>query len=607
MRYNRGMCRRRQIRTSLTFVALAAISATARADVVVLANRTPTVMSAVVTPTVGTPQRVLVSSGESVPVFVDGRAHVDFASRGRPRRYQLDANCAYYFGRAADGGTDLQKIGLGEDASTVQGRTLPGSAAQMPVAVIPVKILVDEEETARQIVWERRLRQRIEAASMILERTCGVRLKVVEVGVWFSDNVMTDFYGALSEFEREANPLPARVAIGFTSQFAPVVGRTHMAGTRGPLHQYILCREGAPQINESEKLEFLVHELGHFLGASHSPENTSVMRPVLGDNRAGKTGYRIRFDAVNTLAMSMVSEELRRNRAQDFSGISADTKRRLRQIYGELARAFPDDPASKHYVALTQSSGRVPLAAGTKHVLDEIVRAAIANKALSPAAESSAAGGETRREGDALTNYYVRRAAAAAKLLPADSAGKSFLLAIGIGLGDSNSIAAPPVSVGLGGTLETPRERAMRMALLGEPTIHGRRDLAQHFFVSASLAASTGAVAAEAAGMAKELLDANGGTGFSFADLAADRAGVEFARRVMDNKLALPMLAHTFSVPAFVPAVKDLPENLNAVEFAQQFSGKEDDRFQKQLHAIDQRILNLPPYRSTGPTLLIRP
>jgi uncharacterized protein YfiM (DUF2279 family) len=578
---------------------LSAVStSTARADVIVLANRTETALSAVVTPAVGSPQRLLIASGESLPAFVDGRATVEFASRGRAKHYQLDANCAYYFGRARDGTTDLEKIGLGEDETTTQGRALPGAAAQLPPAVIPVKIYVDEEEAARQPVWERRLRQRIEAASMILERTCGVRLNVVAVGMWMSDDAMTDFYGALSEFEREANPTPGRIAIGFTSQFTPVVGRTHMAGTRGPLHPYILVREGAPQINEPERLEFLVHELGHYLGASHSPEPTSVMRPVLGDNRAGTRGFRIRFDPVNTLVMSMVSEELRRNNAQDLAGMTAETKKRLRQIYGELARTFPDDPASQHYVALMESSGRVPLAMGTRQVLDELSRAALANKTLPT--ESKEAGAVTRRSGDALTDYYVRRAAAAAKLLPADIAPNAFLLGLGIGLGDSKQLEANPATANLTGALEAPRERTMRLAMLGEPTILGRRDLAQHFFVSALLSASAGAAAAQAAGISKEMLDAQGESGFSFADLAADRAGIEFARRVADRRLTLPMLAQAFSVAGFVPSIEGLPEKLSAQEFTAQFSGPGDGRFLQQLQEIDRRILQLPAYRTGG-------
>ena len=417
--------------------------------------------------------------------------------------------------------------------------------------------------------------------------------------MWMSDDAMTDFYGVLSEFEREANPLPARLRHRLHE---PVHAgrRPHSHGRHAraapPVHSR---REGAPQINEPERLEFLVHELGHYLGASHSPENDSVMRPVLGDNRAGRSGFRIRFDPVNTLVMAMVSEEMRRNDAVDLAGVSTDTKRRLRQIYGELARTFPDDPASQHFVQLMGSSGRVPLSVGAKHVLDEICprRAGEQNaadaarghrKAPKPAAPATAhrllrAAGRGR--GQAASRRHRRH------LVPAGAWHRPGRFA--------NAVRDRPTRPALAGAVETPRERAMRLSLLGEPTIHGRRDLAQHFFISAHLAAAMGATAAEAAGLSQGMLDAHGESGFSFADIAADRAGIEFARRVMDKRLTLPMLAQTFSV-AGVRAVasKDLPEKLNAVDFAEQYGEPRTTPDSRSSSAIiDQRILKLPPYR----------
>ena len=79
---------------------------------------------------------------------------------------------------------------------------------------------------------------------------------------------------------------------------------------------------------------------------------------------------------------------------------------------------------------------------------------------------------------------------------------------------------------------EPPSERMRRLTVLGQPTMLGRRDLAQHFVLSAFLAANSGTQAAEAAGLAKEVVDAQGPSGFSFTDIAADRAGIRFAGSV---------------------------------------------------------------------------
>ena len=258
-----------------------------------------------------------------------------------PRHYTLDSNCAYFFWRSPNGQVDLQKIGLGEDGTATEGRNLPGSAGHTPTVMIPVKILVDEEEPSRRTIWERRLRGRVAAASAILEKYCRVGFRVVAVGTWQSDNAITDFFDSLAEFERKVDPAPAKIAIGFTSQWPMVHGRTHMAGTRGPLHSHILVREGSPEINEAERLEFLVHELGHYLGAAHSPELASVMRPVIGRRRAGPSGFRIQFDPVNTLAMAMICEEIRRSNVTRAIELEQVTRRRLEQIYMELARTFP--------------------------------------------------------------------------------------------------------------------------------------------------------------------------------------------------------------------------------------------------------------------------
>ena len=69
-------------------------------------------------------------------------------------------------------------------------------------------------------------------------------------------------------------------------------------------------------MSEAERLEILVHELGHFLGAVHTADGNSVMRPALGDRRARGRSFRIGFDAPNTLAMNLVADELRSRRCR---------------------------------------------------------------------------------------------------------------------------------------------------------------------------------------------------------------------------------------------------------------------------------------------------
>jgi hypothetical protein len=566
----------------------------------VLANRTDRPLPVRFMPVAGQAQNLNLPPGEVVPMFLDGAADLGFSSPGGPKRYKLDPNCAYYFGRTQDGRIDLQKIGLGESKGSTTSRSLPGSASRTPTAVIPVKILVDEEEPGRQVLWERRLRRRIETASAILEKHCRVGLRVVAVDTWNSDNRTNDFIASLGEFEREVQPAPARLAIGFTSQWQMVRGRTHMAGTRGPLHSHILVREGSPQINEPERLEFLVHELGHYLGASHSPERGSVMRPVLGDKQAGRSDFNIQFDPVNTLLIAMIGEEIRRRNVLQLAALTPDSKRRLKQIYTELARSLPDDPAGPHYMQLMSvANAPTPLALSAKAVLREIVRAAVANRALPMANDGNPMSG-SRRSGDELTEYYVRAAARAADSLPDDVASRAFLVALGIALDDSNLLTKLPGAASLAASVEAPGERTVRLNALGEPTVRGRRDLAQHFFVSGYLTATMGASAAQAAGIAKELLDAHTASGFSFADLAADRAGVKFAESAMNRRLKLNLLAQGFRMEPFMPEVDGLPEGLTAVELAEEFGTQIDPRFINRLREIDNRINRLPPYRDVS-------
>ena len=172
--------------------------------------------------------------------------------------------------------------------------------------------------------------------------------------------------------------------------------------------------------------------------------------------------------------------------------------------------------------------------------------------------KTSAAGGAVRLRGDELTELYVRRAAAAVRQLPQNVGPAAFLLGIGVALDDSPLLPSTPIVGVYWRQIEPQSARTTRVALLGSPTMRGRHDWAQHFAVSAALAVLIGPQNAEAAGVVKEISDSRGGSGFSFADLSADLAGIQFARAVGRRpRSAGPLGEAVFSCGIFCPIRAD--------------------------------------------------
>lgn len=236
------------------------------------------------------------------------------------------------------------------------------------------------------------------------------------------------------------------------------------------------------------------------------------------------------------------------------------------------------------------------LAENARTVLAAIVEAAGANRRL-PQRDAPGARPPFRRSGDELTVHYVRAAAAAARRLPDKEAAPAFLLALGIALDDSTLLRSNLLTRRLWRKVEPDDARKKRLAVLGEPTLHGRHDLAQHFSVSAALTAAAGAQAAENAGILKEMLDSRGGSGFSFADLSADFAGIAFARRLLDKPALLADIEKSFRIGDFAISPRGLAEGLSAAEFARKYGSLKDDRYLRVQEDIRKRIAALPGYR----------
>ena len=107
---------------------------------------------------------------------------------------------------------------------------------------------------------------------------------------------------------------------------------------------------------------------------------------------------------------------------------------------------------------------------------------------------------------------------------------------------------------------------AARHALI-RIVLRGRSDWTRHFCVSAVLAVLSDEAVSGAAGLLKEELDGDtGGSGFSFSDLLADRAGTTFAiQATRDEASARAMqerLAGGFRIDEFFPPAADLPEGI---------------------------------------------
>ena len=100
-------------------------------------------------------------------------------------------------------------------------------------------------------------------------------------------------------------------------------------------------REWSKVATEPERLELLLHELGHFLGSTHSPEPDSVMRTILADKKARAVAFQIRFDPLNTLAMNLVADELRVHPSARIGNLSVPTQLELTRLYKEMAWCCP--------------------------------------------------------------------------------------------------------------------------------------------------------------------------------------------------------------------------------------------------------------------------
>lgn len=125
-------------------------------------------------------------------------------------------------------------------------------------------------------------------------------------------------------------------------------------------------------------------------------------------------------------------------------------------------------------------------------------------------------------------------------------------------------------------------------------TLRGRTDLPKHFMISAAITAVSDSALADLVGLFKELDDSRGGSGFSFADLAADRAGVRFSELAMGtngkSSLMQQRMRHTKGELDFMPEIDRLPEGMMEMKFKGKYGDVNSDAYKRVQREIERRI-----------------
>ena len=139
--------------------------------------------------------------------------------------------------------------------------------------------------------------------------------------------------------------------------------------------------------------------------------------------------------------------------------------------------------------------------------------------------------------------------------------------------------------------------RATRRSL----RLAGRHDLAQHFIVSAVIAAAGGTPIAAAAGVYKELNDARDGSGFSFSDIAADRAGERFGGLATQSDESAREIQRRVAVGVrdgdVMPGIAGLVDNMTDAEFQRRFGGVGSAAYNNVIEDITRRVMSLALYK----------
>lgn len=597
----RGVVMRRFL---VGLVALA-LAPAAHAAVVVVANFTPAEVTITLTEPDREKQSIKLAPAQVAPVTITGPALLILPASPQHLSFHLDPYNAYVILPDEKTGRRLEGVELPGMPPERDARP-ELNPVKRDVRKVPVTLFVDEIDPRADDLWQGLLRKRLADASAVIEAHCGVRFEVAGFAKWPSDAQASTVTELLADFQQKAKAPPGGLAVGYTNRKVEEKPKepAPFGASRAAPATHVLMREWVPR-TEPERAEALAHYLGRALGAVPVPDPGSVMRERLGDGLALHAQYKMRFDPLNALALNIWADEARGGKLQTAADVSPAGRVRLRRVYGALLKARPGDPSALVYLnEFDRDLAQVPPKKDEpkkepdpppkvdtpRDVVARVVLSAVTAKARTSAAPGALTG-------DDLTLAYVRAAATAAlaadveKATPDDRVG-GFLLGLAVALDDTDTLRADDATRDQIAGIESASARDERREVLGNPTLRGRRDLCRRFAAGIATGELLPRQAAEALAVARTFAAAESArpAGFGLPALAADLAGMEFARVPRDDLSKLTELASLTSVAALVPEMSDLPDGLSPERFAARYGNATDPRFLAVLDDLRRRV-----------------
>ncbi len=147
------------------------------------------------------------------------------------------------------------------------------------------------------------------------------------------------------------------------------------------------------------------------------------------------------------------------------------------------------------------------------------------------------------------------------------------------------------------------KQLKQRVKLRARVKLRNRVDIQKHYIYSIALQLFSTTTSSNAIGELKEFSDSNnGGSGFSFADLMADRAGTRLATLATESDenaiMVIEYLADISDEALILPKLTGLPEGISQQKFERYYRDIDSLVYRAMLASIDERLKEIPVYRN---------